>query len=226
MNLENKIVGLSRHVKVFNKTKIFGVGSHKTGTTSLKAAMEEMGFITGKQKKAEALVVDWGKRDFSNIIKYCYSAQFFQDTPFCLAYTYVALDQAFPGSKFILTIRDNPEQWYNSYVNYQIKKRGQNGNLPTKEDLQNDLYVYKGMNWEAHRLIFPTPEDDLYNKEILIDVYESHNKAILEYFRHRPEDLLVLNVSEKDSYTKLAGFLGVQTERKDFPWKNKTHAKK
>ncbi len=207
---------------VTRKPKVFGIGRNKTGTTSLTAAMAELGFVVGIEKDGAKLIADWAARDFESIIKYCHTGEFFQDGPFSRPYTYVVLDQAFPNSKFILTVRDNAEQWYNSLVKHMTKKHGKNNQLPTQTDLQNSNYIYKGFLWEANRLTSITPDNDLFNKDLLIESYNRHNKNIIEYFRHRPQDLLVLNVAEKDSLKKLCDFLGVKSDKTEFPWKNKS----
>jgi len=209
-------------IKVYGKPKVFGIGNNKTGTTSLKKAMEDMGYVVGNQSVAERMMEQWSKRDFKKLIKYCHTAQFFQDLPFSKPYTFVALDQQFPGSKFILTVRDTPEQWYSSLTKFHSKKWGKNNRIPTKEDLQNATYLYKGAPWDFNRWQYTTPENDPYNKEELINKYLSHNKSVIEYFRHRPDDLLILNVSEKSALKKLSDFLGKSCQHEDFPWENKT----
>ena len=216
-----------QRLKFFNKPKVFGVGAKKTGTTSLKEAMGNLGFAVGREKGAEMLINDWAKRDFSRIIDYCHKAEFFQDSPFCLPYTFIILDHHFENAKFILTVRDSPEVWYDSYLRYQIKRRGRNGNLPTVQDFKNDDYIYPGQRWDSHRLIFNMKEKngDLFNKKKLIDFYQHHNNSILKYFEHRPDDLLVLNVSDDGAYAKLGAFLGCQVENENFPWRNKTITK-
>lgn len=211
-----------KRIKAYGKPKIFGIGANKTGTTSLAYAMKKLGFTVGNQREAEKMIGDWAQRDFTKIAKYCKSAQFFQDFPFSLDYTYVYLDQAFPNSKFILTIRDSPEQWYNSLVRFHSKIWGKNGNKPTKKDLMEATYINKGRPWHTNRIIRNTPEDDLYNKEILIHNYRRHNEGVLEYFRHRRQDLLVLNVADDSAYDELCQFLGVEKVSATFPWKNKT----
>lgn len=72
---------------VYGKPKIFCIGRHKTGTTSLAQEFEMLDFVVGDQRAGELLLEDWVKRDFKRIIKYCYTAQVFQDTPFALPYT-------------------------------------------------------------------------------------------------------------------------------------------
>ena len=91
------------------KNKVFVIGSNKTGTTSLGAALNNLGYQLGNQLEAEMLIDDWAKRDFRRIIKYCRTADAFQDIPFSLNFTFQAVDAAFPGSKFILSVRDDAE---------------------------------------------------------------------------------------------------------------------
>lgn len=218
---ENSVNRIKTNLK-HDKTKIFGIGANKTGTTSLKAAMKELGFVVGNQRTAELLFDDWAGRDFKRIIKYCHTAQFFQDVPFSLPDTYKVLDKNFPNSKFILTVRDTPEQWYKSLTSFHSKLWGKDGRIPTKKDLQNATYIYKGRPWHTNRKVFMTPEDDPYNREILIDFYTSYISEVTQYFINRTNDLLILNVSQKKAYKKLADFVGKNTVREEFPWKNKT----
>jgi|AntDeeMinimDraft_4_1070355.scaffolds.fasta_scaffold04838_2 hypothetical protein len=137
-----------QRMKFAGKTKIFCIGRNKTGTQTLIDSIAELGFQQGNQRKAELLHKDWGKRDFKRIIEHCYTAQSFKDIPFSLAYTYVVLDHHFPNSKFILTVRDSSEQWYNSMTKFQSKKGRSDGKTPTKEDLKNGVFQYKGWPWE------------------------------------------------------------------------------
>ncbi|MCC5941638.1 MAG: hypothetical protein JJU37_08865 [Balneolaceae bacterium] len=209
-------------IKSIGKQKFFGIGLNKTGTTSLKTAMKEFGYVVGHQRTAEEYVEDWAKRDFKRIVNYCKTAEFFQDVPFSKPFTYVVLDHAYPGSKFILTVRDSPEQWYESLTKFHASLWGKNGRIPTKEDLQHATYRFKGSPWIGNRLSYNTPEDDPYNKEILIDLYNTYNRQVTEYFRHRPDDLLILNVAEDGAYKNLCEFLNRKPVRDEFPWKNRT----
>jgi hypothetical protein len=209
--------------KFINTGKVFCVGCNKTGTTSLEAALKDFGYRMGSQPLAEKLTVeDWGQRDFRRIIRYCRTAEAFQDLPFSKPYTYQALDAAIPNSKFILTIRDSSEQWYSSITRFHAKLWGENGRIPTKRDLQKAPYNEVGMAWRINRLSFASPEDDPYRKEDLMEYYERHNANVIEYFRHRPNDLLVLNVADDGAYRKLCEFLEKPCLRETFPWENKT----
>ena len=205
---------------LFPKQKVFCIGCNKTGTTSLAHALRELGYIVGNQSRAELLFDKWVKRDFRRIIKYCRAADAFQDIPFSLDYTYQAVDQAFPNSKFILTIRNSSEEWYNSLVRFHSRKFGA-GHLPSENDLSNAEYCYKGFTLRVHKFVYNYPAISLYDKVSYIKNYENHNTQILEYFRHRPKDLLVFNIAD-NNYEKLCSFLNVPYTKKQFPWLNKS----
>lgn len=204
------------------RTKIFCVGRNKTGTTSLKKAFEDLGFPVGDQRRAEILYLDhYFEGEFDSIIRYCRSAQVFQDVPFSVPDTFRYLDKAYPGSKFILTTRDSAEQWYSSITRFHAKLYGKNGRVPTTSDLMDATYIRKGAPYNTVRL-HATPDDDPYNKKIMIAHYEKHNLDVIEYFKDRPNDLLVLNVSQSGAYQRFIDFLGVVSPYDDFPWENRT----
>lgn len=211
-----------KKILVKNKTKYFCIGRNKTGTTSIKKAFEDLGFIVGNQRKAEILYDKYYfKGEFQPIIDYCKTAQVFQDVPFSCPETFKFLDKAYPNSKFILTVRDSAEQWYESITKFHAKKIGKNGRIPTVEDLKNAEYVRKGFMYNVVRL-HGTPDNDPYNKEIMINHYNNYNQSVIEYFKDRPNDLLVINLADDDAYQKFISFLGVESPYEDFPWENKT----
>lgn len=204
------------------KEKIFCVGINKTGTTTIEKVLKGFGYLMGDQEKAEMQTSNWFKRDFDKIIKLCKKAEAFQDIPFSLPYTYIVLDQYFKNAKFILTVRDNPDQWFNSITKFHSKLWSDGINAPSKNELKNAKYRYKGFAYDSFKLLYNTNDEDLYNKKILIETYERHNNMVKEYFRSRPEKLLVINVSVKNDYFKLCDFLNKKPLRDDFPWENKT----
>ncbi len=208
-----------------NKEKIFCIGFNKTGTTTIEKSLKELGYNMGDQFKGEMLVFDWFKRDFKEIINLCKTADAFQDVPFSLPFSYVFLDNYFKNAKFILTERDSPEQWYNSITKFHSKIWGDGENPPNKEQMLNATYRYKGYPYESFKLIYNTNDDDLYNFDKLLKAYTTHIYLVKEYFRSRPEKLLVINVSKKNDYKRLCDFLNKQPLRDNFPWENKTSEK-
>ena len=198
------------------KRKVFGIGRNKTGTTSLALALQTLGYRVGDQSAAEELMEDWAIRDFRRLIRYCRSADAFQDVPFSLDYTYQAVDVAFPGSRFVLTVRDSPGQWYESLTGFHTRIVGR-GRLPTADDLRELPYRYEGWLWRQQQLIYGADETTLYDRELYIEHYRRHNETVKDYFRHRPHDLLVLNLADPGSARALYEFLDLPYDGQAMP---------
>ena len=203
-------------------SKIFCIGLNKTGTTSIESFFMENGYTVGDQAKAEYLIEDWYKRDFKSTLEYCENYDAFQDVPFSLPYTFIFLEQHFPQAKFILTIRDSPEQWYSSLTAFHSKVLCNGTRIPNIQDLKSATYRYEGYAYTTHKAMFNTPDEDLYNKEILISYYENYVDSVQDYFRSKPEKLLVINVAKDGDYSRLCKFLEKPCTETGLSWVNKT----
>lgn len=189
------------------KQKVFCIGQNKTGTTSIEAVLRSLGYKMGNQRKGELLLKEWAVRDFKNIVKLCKTADAFQDIPFSNNFTYEVLDYTFPKSKFILTVRDNKDEWYESITRFHTKLIGK-GRLPTADDLKEFNYIYNGYLWESQMLKYGIDETTVYDYKTYTDIYEQYNLRVEEYFKYRPDDLLILNVAEENAMEKIYRFLG------------------
>ncbi len=123
----------------------------------------------------------------------------FQDNPWPIIYK--ELDSKYPGSKFILTLRE-PDLWINS----QVKHFG-----------LNETPMRKWIYGEGS----PVSNEDTY-----INRFKSHNAEVIEYFSHRPQDLLILNIEEGDGWEKLCLFIGKDIPASPFPHTNKASDRK
>lgn len=209
-------------VKLRNKTKVFCIGANKTGTTSLAKAFDVLGFEVGDQHKAESLSINCLYQNYKPLIDYCKTAEVFQDVPFSFLEVYKVLDKNFPKSKFILSIRDSSEQWYQSIIKFHSKIFG-NEIMNSWEEIKKLNYVTPEWVYNIRQGVYGlTDLDHPYEKTKLIEYYEKRNNEIVDYFKNRPDDLLVINLSEKGSYQKLIDFLGITSPFNDFPWENKT----
>jgi len=213
----------SRKVK---ETKVFCIGRNKTGTTSLAWFFRHNGYKVGNQEKAELLMPDWKRRDFTRIIDYCKTADMFQDVPFSLDDTYKVVDQAYPGSKFILSVRSSPEEWFNSLLSHHSKRFSTTpGMPPSEEDLRQFKYrkKYKGWLLFAFEATFGYPSVPLYDKQTYMAYYNTHNSKVINYFESKPESLLILNLSEAHAFEKLCAFVGLDSLRaKEIPHLNRS----
>jgi len=201
--------------------KIFCIGRNKTGTTSLGAALQSLGFRLGSQERGERLLDDWAARRFDRIVSLARTAEAFQDVPFSLPFTYQALDVAFPGAKFILTVRSSPEEWLRSFIRFHSQRMGTQG-PPTAADLKAYAYRYPGYVWKSHRLVFRIDERSLYDPAIYKAHYERHNAAVIDYFAHRPGYLLVVNLAQADAEARIAAFVGRPGEKDFLPHLNRS----
>ena len=79
--------------------KVFGIGWAKTGTTTLGDCFKILGF--DHQSQDLGLVKDIGQGDLSQIMALAEQKETFEDWPWIILYK--ELDEAFPGSRFVLT---------------------------------------------------------------------------------------------------------------------------
>lgn len=204
--------------------KIFCVGFWKTGTSSLEQLLLKFGFVVGNQSVAEILAEDWAvhRRD-ERIIKYCYTADAFQDMPFMFPDLYKVLDEAFPNSKFILTVRDTADQWFNSLCKFHIMKFSSAANRPpNEEDKRNAIYRYKGFIYDTSVFFWDYPKIPLYDELAYKGKYSDHNNQVRNYFKNRDDQFIEINVAKVEDFNRLCSFLHVNTNIKNFPWENKT----
>jgi len=171
--------------------KVFGIGFHKTGTTSLATALGYLGYrVTGPNGV-----------DNPNIAEDVYEMAFdlvgrfdaFQDNPWPILYK--ELDDKFPGGKFVLTLRST-DDWIKSIVEHF-----NDSETPMRE------WIY-GVG---------QPKG---NEHIYVERYERHNREVTEYFRDRGNDLLVLNITRGEGWEKLCPFLGKPIPGVGFPCVN------
>ncbi|MDQ7062047.1 MAG: sulfotransferase [Sulfurimonas sp.] len=102
--------------------KVFVIGLNKTGTTSIEKVLLDFDYKLGNQIDAE-LISDYTLNgDYRFFLEYLKTANAFQDQPFSFRGYYKILHKKYPNAKFILTIRTNENQWYNSLVNFTKKR--------------------------------------------------------------------------------------------------------
>src|SRR3990172_4553355 len=95
------------------KQKVFGLGFHKTGTSSLASALHVLGYkVCGQQNNLANDLTNGNIQSFIDLAK---NYDGFEDDPWHLLYK--EMDLAFPNSKFVLTDRD-VDSWYKSCQNH------------------------------------------------------------------------------------------------------------
>lgn len=197
---------------------------NKTGTTSLSFEFQRLNIRINNQHQAERLFDEYMSGNEMKLFNYCNEYTFFQDVPFSIPNVYKSLDVHFPNSKFILTIRNSADEWYESLLRFHTITSNipSNGNLPTADDLKKSNYIRAGWLFDVHTTIFGVSENNLYDRNILINAYNNHITDVLEYFKDRSNDLLVLNLGKDGSYNDFTKFINVSSPFDKFPHKNKS----
>lgn len=207
--------------------QIIGAGFGRTGTLSLKTALEELGFgpcyhmsevfghpehIALWQAAADGEGIDW------NTIFANYRSAV--DWPSCAFYEQQM--RAYPDAKVLLTVRD-PENWYESVCRtiYQIHHR-------VGVSLSSRLLSYAGkallnivqphmkrlFRMQTAVIWDGTFAGNIEDKAYAIAVFNQHIEEVKQ--KVPPEKLLVYNV--KEGWEPLCAFLGVPVpEGKPFP---------
>lgn len=174
--------------------KVFCIGFHKTGTTTLEVALKRLGYrVTGSFGTRDPdIATKVHEMAFRKVADY----DAFEDNPWPVLYR--ELDTRFPGSKFILTRRP-PEAWIRS----QVKDFA-----ATETPMRRWIYG-------------ETAGCPLGNEDIYLARYQRHNSEVLEYFRDRPQDLLVMDIPQNANWAVLCNFLGHDIPDEPFPHANK-----
>jgi len=175
--------------------KIVGIGLNKTGTTTLGVCLRYWG-LNHISFSAKGFDV-WRERDIDRLMRWVGMFDSFEDWPWPLIYPQI--DQAFPGSKFILTRRADPQVWYASLCKHALRTG------PTR--FRAEIY--------GHAM----PQD---HQAEHIALYEDHLLAVRRYFKDRPQDLLEVCWEEGDGWQKLSSFLGFDCPTVPFPHANKS----
>ena len=175
-----------------SKQKIICVGFQKTGTTSLKWALEILGYRVGGNKSRLLLPILQNR--WNKILEVLDRYDAVEDNPWALIYR--KIDQLVPGCKFILTYRD-PESWYGSVQRYF--------RLPRARPPMHEWIYGRGLGQVAAE------------KENAIRIYRKHIEGVREYFRDRPGDFMEIDISKGEGWRPLCEFLGCEIPDTPFP---------
>lgn len=192
---------------------VIGAGFGRTGTASLKVALEHLGLgpchhmfevlshpelVTRWERAVDGEDVAWEE------VLDGYRATV--DWPGCAFWQ--ELTHAYPDAKVILTVRD-PDRWYDSAYNTIFQRGAVSG---TKEpdaapELQRLRPMVEKLIWEA------TFDGRFEDRDHALRIFAEHNEAVR---RGVPSDrLLVYQVDQ--GWPPLCDFLGVDVPAEPFP---------
>jgi hypothetical protein len=201
--------------------KVIGAGFGRTGTMSLKAALERLGFgpcfhmidlirdptpLPYWQAAADGEKVDWTEAldGWESTI----------DWPGCTFWEEMA--EIWPDAPVLLSVRD-PEAWYRSTYNsiHEAKEMALRGELQGNTEEAPDpavMQMINGLIWKG------TFKGRFTDKEFALEVFRRHNEDVKSKV---PADrLLVYEI--KQGWGPLCDFLGVEVPDEPMPHLNDT----
>jgi hypothetical protein len=122
-----------------------------------------------------------------NIRNYVNKFDGLTELPLCSEYDFKDLYNMYPDAQYILTVRDD-DKWLKSTIKYK---------------------------WLADNMICRCPGygmfcKNFYKFDFSIESFREYNRDVLDFFKNKDEQLLVMNIPEGDGYEKLCPFLGIE----------------
>jgi hypothetical protein len=175
-----------------DRPRVFCIGWHKTGTTTLGLALVQLGYsVVGCRLD---MVHPLRRGDLNAVLDTAGEYDAVQDVPW--AALFKELDERYPGSRFILTQREE-SSWLKS-----ARRHFGDAYVPLHEWLYGEGVL------QGHETLY-------------LERFRRHDREVREYFRGREEDLLIMDLQAGDSWDALCGFLGHDRPNRLFPHANK-----
>jgi hypothetical protein len=171
------------------ENKVFVIGFHKTGTSSLYMALRQLGYSVCDVRHIRDL--DLSERSWPVLQGLINDYDAFREQPwpsfFRRIYEYR------PLSKFVLTIRPT-EAWLASATRYF------------------------GARTNAKRQAIYGAGSPIGHESAYAERYERHNREVIQFFADKPESLLVMDLAAGAGWRELCAFLAKNTPVAcDFP---------
>ena len=176
----------ANHMK---ERKVFVIGFHKTGTSSLHMALRRLSYSVCDLKHVRRLDLSEGSWHVLRNLIDRYDA--FRGQPWPLFFRQIFDDR--PEGKFILTIRPT-EAWLKSVTQYF------------------------GARMSAKREAIYGVGSPIGHESVYAARYDRHNQDVMQFFADKPGSLLVMDLAAGDGWRELCAFLGEKTlPARDFP---------
>lgn len=193
--------------EIFLEPKVFGIGLTKTGTTSLHAALMQLGVDSAH----------WTNPLTCEVLSENDIFLFGASSDISVAQDFEKLYYLYPNARFIWTQRPF-ESWRSSFENHHARY---NWARSFKE-----IQSYFGRNDSHYGFSSAAAHFGLYlNAHSLSDAYRTYDRRVRGFFSDKaPGRLLELNVFEGQGWPELCAFLGVPAPDLPFPHANKSQA--
>jgi len=180
------------------KEKVFIIGLQRTCTSSVKRWLENNGYKICDYDATSVVRVSKKQSPRFFLLKRYDGAK---DQPW--ATLYKDIYKLYPDAKYILTIRDSTDRWFKSKSYHQLRASGETA---FARAATNKVVYGKSMA--------------VYNEELYKEKYERHNSDVIDFFRDKQDQFIIMCPECGDNEKKLERFLGIDSDFKlDVPKK-------
>ena len=173
---------------------IVGIGLPRTGTTSLHKTLQAYGI------QSMHMPIDLYTSERLRVACSAYEAVI--DTPVPLLYPQI--DKAVEGCKFILTTREK-EGWLSS--------------MQWLLETGSRIWQWRPVYDEYNREFFGTASFDA---AMLSRRFDEYHTEVQQYFKERPDDLMIVDLSKSPDTSRLTEFLDLDQPPQSWPRSNST----
>jgi hypothetical protein len=175
--------------------KIFNIGFNRAGTSSLTEALQLLGYRAVHFRHQEIRLHDIivANRRAGRRLLFGLEDQYDAFSDFAGQHFFEQIDAQYPGSKFIVTLR-NLDDWLDSRERKVLKNR-------SDPNYRHFFLEIDRPGWIRERA--------------------EASERIARHFRGRPDDLLYIDIPAGDGWQPLCRFLGIDSPDCPFPWKNR-----
>lgn len=177
--------------------KIFGIGLNKTGTTTLGACLQGLGYRHMSCRRD--LLVKYRHGDLDPIFSVTDAFDSFDDWPWPLLYREL-LERYGAQARFVLTKRRSAETWLGS-----LKKHA----------------LITHPKWHCRELAYGYAYP-FHHERAHLDFYDRHNREVVDFFAAQgaSDQLLTVCWEDGDGQEKIAAFLGYDPAQIEIPHAN------
>ena len=155
--------------------------------------MQKISLKVCDQQKGEAQLRNWSNGEYTHIINMAKEPNGFQGLCWNLPNIPQLMHSIYPDALFLLTVRSNADEWYNSLKRFVA--------------VANKFNIGGCGVDEVHKIIYNAT---LNEADKLKKHYNDYNETMRNYFITNKANFLELNLADKDSSKKLCDFVGIE----------------
>jgi hypothetical protein len=206
--------------KVSKGQNVICIGLNKTGTSSFILALENLGYKKfSESQQFQFIGPEVYHGDLGKIYSVLNNPQYnlFNDIPFSFPNIYKKIYEQRPNDVFILTIRESPEKWVKSVLNFYKGLKTKKSFIETTFKNLDKRFLFDYLN-PMYKSWGIESETELETK--LLETYKKHYEDCLNFFEFKP-NFFVVEIEKKGELKKLSDWLNLESSEEDFPWINK-----